>query len=90
MIPLVGVILVGVAASFFAVVASDLYDAWDMLVAPSVDQYGAGAFPSRGEFIRDNLFNGDVLSSYGSELAWFAGFTALGIFGTLRRLFAER
>ena len=38
------------------------------------------------EFVRTNLFNGEVLKSYGTDLVMFVLFAALGIFGTVRRL----
>jgi hypothetical protein len=80
--PLILLILIGVAASFFGVVISDLIDAYDELnLAGTVD---------KSQFIRDNVFEPELLKSYGKDLAWFIGFAALGIFGTIRQLFAGR
>ncbi len=81
--PLIALILAGVALSFFGVVASDLYDAYDLF------DLGASGL-SRTEFIRDNLFRGDVLSEYGKDFALFAVFAVLGIFGTIRQLLSQR
>ncbi|GAA4351253.1 hypothetical protein [Angustibacter luteus] len=80
LVPLVGVIIVGVAASFLAIVASDLLDYYK---TPSGQALG---YPSSYEFVKTNLFNMDVITSYGSDLAMFGVFALLGIFGTLRRL----
>lgn len=77
---LVALIVVGVVVSFFAVIASDAWDAYDLY-----DIYGATG-ESRRAFLREVLFDGDVLSSYGGEMAMFAIMAALGTFGTLRTL----
>jgi hypothetical protein len=45
---------------------------------------------SRMTFIRDNLFNADILRGYGKDMAMFFVFAALGIFSTLRRLLSAR
>jgi hypothetical protein len=88
LIPLIGLVVLGVVASFFAVVGSDLYDLWDLLAGPSADS--AYSVPSRGAFIRDNITNGDVLSEYGTDGALFALFALVGVYGTLRRLVTDR
>jgi len=88
LIPLVLLVVAGVVASFFAVVASDLSDVYNTLIAQTSELDRALA-PTKSEFIKDNLFRGDVLNSYGKDIAMFAGFAALGIFGTLRRLFSN-
>ena len=82
LIPLILLILIGVAASFFAIVISDLLDAHEDL--------GLAGVVGKGEFIRDNVFEPEVLKSYGKDLAWFGGFALLGIYGTVRQLFASR
>lgn len=82
LVPLVAVILVGVVASFFAVIASDAWDA-----------YGAFGVPlpeSRLSFIGDNIFRGEVLKEYRKDMAMFALFAGLGIYSTMRRLIASR
>jgi hypothetical protein len=84
LVPLIIVILVGVVLSFFAIVASDLVDAYDA----GVD---AGLVPtvSKSEFVRRGLTDGEVLSEYGKDMAMFAVFAVLGIFGTVRRLLSS-
>jgi hypothetical protein len=81
LIPLIVLILLGVVISFFAVVASDLIEAYDDAVA-------SGLVPTvgKGEFVRRGLTDSDVLSEYGKDMAMFGVFAVLGIFGTLRRL----
>jgi hypothetical protein len=79
-VPLVLVVLIGVAASFFAIVAFDLGDYYGTSDGQSL------GYPSGFEFVKANIFNFDVLSTYGSELAMFVLFAALGTFGTLRRI----
>lgn len=80
--PLILLILVGVAASFFAIVVSDLLDAHDEL--------NLEGLVGKSEFVRANVFEPNVLKTYTTDLAWFGGFAALGIFGTIRQLFASR
>lgn len=81
LIPLIALILLGVVISFFAVVASDLIEAYDDAVA-------SGLVPTVGksEFVRRGLTDSEVLSEYGKDMAMFGVFAVLGIFGTLRRL----
>lgn len=81
--PLIALILAGVVLSFFAVVASDLSEAYDKLIAGHFDV-------SRRQFISDNIFDGEVLSSYSKDMAMFGVFAVLGIFSTLRRLLVAR
>lgn len=81
LIPLVAMILVGVVASFFAAVASDLWQVYDQIAI-------ARPAGSRTRFIMDNIFNGDVLSLYGKDIFMFALFAVLGVFGSMRRLAA--
>lgn len=78
--PLVGVVVLGIVASFFGIVAADLMEFY------GTPQGRALGYPTEMEFVRTNLFNGEVLKSYGSDLVMFVVFAALGIFGTLRRL----
>jgi hypothetical protein len=84
LVPLIVLILVGVVLSFFAVVASDLVDAYDY----GVD---SGLVPtvSKTEFVRRGLTDTELLSEYGKDMALFALFAVLGIFGTVRRLLAS-
>jgi hypothetical protein len=82
LLPLIGIILVGVVASFFAVVASDAWTFFDQ------ENLGAGG-ESRVRFITDMMFNADILKGYGKDMAMFFVFAALGIFSTLRRLLSS-
>lgn len=84
LIPLMAVIVVGVVASFLAIVGADLVDYYN-----SPDGQGLG-YASVVDFVSANLFNPSVLSSYGSDLGMFALFAALGVFGTMRRLLGSR
>lgn len=84
LLPLVGVILVGVALSFMAIVASDIVEFWG---TPEGKEFG---YDSVWAMLQNNLFNTEVLGSYGSDLAMFVGFAALGVFGTLRQLASAR
>ena len=83
LVPLILVVALGVVVSFFAVVGSDLIDAYDQLGL-------AGSGLSKSDFVSDNLFNADLLGEYGKDMAMFAVFAVLGVFGTLRRLLASR
>ena len=80
LVPLIAVIVVGVVASFFAIVGADLVEYYN-----SPDGQNLG-YASVVDFVGSNLFNGEVLGSYGGDLAMFALFAVLGVFGTLRRL----
>lgn len=78
LVPLVLLIIVGMAASFLAVVVSDLWQVYNQL-----DDH---VFMSRSRFIMDNAFRGDLLAAYGKDLVLFAVFGVLGAIGTLARL----
>jgi hypothetical protein len=84
LVPLIGVIVVGVVLSFFAIVVADLLEAYN---TPDVQALG---YPSALEFVRSNMFYGDYLASYGTDLVMFVVFALLGVFGTLRRLLQAR
>lgn len=84
LLPLLVVVVLGVAASFFAIVAADLITFFG---TPEGQALG---YPSEATFVRENLFNGALLKSYGSDLGMFVLFAALGVFGTIRRLLATR
>lgn len=83
-LPLLAVIVGGVAASFFAIVAADLVEAYN------TPEGQAAGYPSVVEFVSANLFYGEVLKSYGTDLVMFLAFAALGVFGTVRRLLGVR
>ena len=84
LVPLVLVVLGGVALSFFAVVAADLVDFYN---TPQGQSLG---YPSVVDFVSANLFTGNVLSGYGSQAVMFVLFAALGVFCTVRRLVRAR
>ena len=81
-VPLIALVLLGLVVAFLACVAVDLSD-----------YYSANA-PADAEprltFIANNLFDTGLLSSYGSDLAFYALFGVLGVFGTIRRLAGQR
>ncbi|MDO9454703.1 hypothetical protein [Nocardioides sp.] len=81
LVPLLVLIVVGVAIAFFAIVASDAWDVYDTLGITD---------PSRLTFVRMALTEPDVLKEYGKDLALFGVFAVLGIIGVGRRLFAAR
>jgi hypothetical protein len=83
-LPLLAVILVGVGASFLAIVGADLVEYYNTSEGQSL------GYPSALSFVSANLFNSDLLKSYGSDLAMFLVFAALGVFGTVRRLLGAR
>lgn len=82
--PLVGVVLVGVALSFLAIVASDIVDFYG---TPEGKDLG---YPSVWSMLGANLFAPEVLGSYGKDLAMFVVFAVLGVFGTFRQLVGAR
>ena len=82
LVPLIAVILAGVMASFLAVVVSDMVDVWN---SPEGAELG---WPSLSSFILGNIFDPGVLGSYGTDMAMFGVFAALGVFSTVRRLLA--
>lgn len=81
LIPVLILIVAGIVVAFFGVVASDAWDAYD--------KFGDALPGSRFSFITDNIFRGEVLKSYGKDIAMFGIFAALGVYSTLRRLLAS-
>jgi hypothetical protein len=81
LVPILLLIVAGVVVAFFAIVASDAWDAYD--------KFGGSIGDSRVSFITNNMFRGEVLRSYGKDMAMFGVFAALGIYSTLRRLVAS-
>jgi hypothetical protein len=79
-VPVIGLILAGTVASFFACVAVDLYHYW------GTEDVG----DSPWTFITDNILRPQVLGLYGRDIAFFVGFAALGMFSTLRRVVRAR
>jgi hypothetical protein len=80
LLPLILLIIAGVVLSFFAIVGSDLADYYDGFAPPDAI--------SKASFIRAHIVDADVLGTYGKEIGMFALFAGLGLFSTLRRLFA--
>lgn len=85
LVPVVLVIALGVVASFFAIVVSDLLDAYDLY---ATDAQALGI--DKRQFVMDNVFDTELLAEYGKDLGMFVLFAVLGIFSTLRRLWAGR
>lgn len=82
LVPLIVVIITGVALSFLAIVAADLVSYYN------TPEGAALGWPSASAFVMAHLFDPEVLGSYGTDLAMFGVFAALGIFSTVRRLLA--
>ena len=82
LVPLIVVIVAGVVASFLAVVISDMVHFYN---TPEGAELG---WPSATSFVMGNLFAPEVLGTYGTDMAMFGVFAALGVFSTLRRLLA--
>lgn len=81
LVPVILLVVVGIVVAFFAIVASDAWDAYS--------KYGDGVPDSRMSFILNNIFRGEVLKSYGKDIAMFVVFAALGVYSTMRRLVAS-
>lgn len=82
-VPLLGLIVVGLVASFFACVASDAVAYYDQYADPD-------AVMSKGEFVATAIRDTEVLGGYGKEIFFFVLFGALGAFTSLRSLIAVR
>ena len=78
---IIGVILLGIATSFFTVVAVDLWQAF-----PTIDADVAASYASRSDFVAQNLFYPPVLASDAHSLGLLILFSALGGIGTIVRL----
>ena len=83
LIPLILVILTGVVLSFLSIVVADMVQFYN---SPEGAELG---WDSLSGFVMGNIFAPEVLGSYGSEMAMFGLFAALGVFGTVRRLMAS-
>lgn len=82
-VPLVALVVVGVGATFFLLVGYDAAQAYDELVGGMpADQLGMG----KTEFVRTAIFDGEVLSAYGKDMAFFFGFAVLGMWTTLKNV----
>lgn len=82
-IPLIALIVVGLVVAFLACVGYDLWQYY--AVNAPVD-----AEISQMQFVWQNLFRGDVLGEYSMDMAMFALFAGLGIFGTFGTLLKAR
>ena len=84
LLPLLGVLVLGVVLSVVAIEVADL-------VAFHGTPEGAGlGWPSTTDFVVAHLFDPQVLRSYGTDLVLFGLFAVLGIAGTVRRLLQAR
>jgi len=82
-VPLVLLVVAGVVATFFLLVGYDAAQAYDELTAGlPADQIGMG----KAEFVRTSIFDGEVLSAYGKDMAFFFGFAVLGMWTTLKNV----
>ena len=82
-VPLVVLVVLGVVATFFLLVAWDAAQAYDELVLDIPDgQVATG----KGEFVRTAMFDGEILKSYGKDMAFFFGFAILGMWTTLKNV----
>ena len=82
-VPLILLVVTGVVATFFLLVGYDAALAYDDLTAGMpADQIGMG----KGEFVRTSTFDGEVLKSYGKDMAFFFGFAVLGMWTTLKNV----
>lgn len=79
--PLAVLILLGVVGTALAFVG---WDASQYYTAHAAEAASAGV--SRGSFIWQNITDGEVLSSYGGDLAMYFVFAVLGTFGVMRTL----
>lgn len=82
LVPLIAVIITGVVLSLLAIVAANLVRDYN------TPEGAALGWPSASAFVLAHLFDPVVLSAYGTEMAMFGVFAALGIFSTVRRLLA--
>ena len=82
LVPLVVLIVLGVALSYAALLASDLWDAYAELGLTD---------PSRTTFVLDHVMSpGDVFADPHRDVLWFVGFGLLGVASVVRRLFGDR
>ena len=82
-VPLVLLVVAGVVATFFLLVGYDAAQAYDELTAGMpADQIGM----AKSEFVRTSIFDGEVLSAYGKDMAFFFGFAVLGMWTTLKNV----
>ncbi len=76
-LPLIVFIVLGVVVGFLAMIASDALEAYDELGVVGLSEWA---------WVRQMVFNAEVLRSYAGDMLFYFGFAALGIFGTLRGL----
>ena len=82
-VPLVALVVLGVVATFFLLVGWDAAQAYDELaLGIPADQVAM----DKGEFVRTAMFDGEVLKSYGKDMAFFFGFAVLGMWTTLKNV----
>lgn len=81
LVPLIALIVLGVVATFFAVIANDAWEAYDSVVVPGTQD--------RMSFVMDSITDGHIIGEYTKDMWMFALFAVLGTFGTLRSLMAK-
>ena len=82
-IPLVLLVVASVVATFFLLVGYDAAQAYDELSAGiPADQISM----TKTEFVRTSISDGEVLSAYGKDMAFFFGFAVLGMWTTLKNV----
>ncbi|KRE96186.1 hypothetical protein ASG76_03875 [Nocardioides sp. Soil774] len=76
-------IVAGVVATFFLLVGRDAAKAYDEIVAGVPEgQVAMG----KSEFVRTSMFDGEILKTYGKDMAFFFGFAVLGVWTTLKNM----
>lgn len=82
-VPLVLLVVASVVATFFLLVGWDAAQAYDELSAGvPADQISM----SKSEFVRESIFDGEVLGAYAKDMAFFFGFAILGMWTTLKNV----
>lgn len=77
--PVVGVIVVGVALSLVAMVAADA-------LAYANQEFPEASFAEKFDFVTYNLLRGEVWQGYATDAFMFLVFAGLGTFGLIRQL----
>lgn len=81
-VPLVALIVIGVALALLVSVASDIWFFW-------AEAYPDASTAELIEVVRHYLFVGEIWSDLGVNLAFFVAFAALGTFSIMRQLLSR-